>query len=147
MSSTAEAKAIVGAVLAAGVVAAAPAVWWLAGLLPEEDLDGASPDYAITPPAVGSTAELVIGLVAVVVLAAGAVALDRGTRGGLLARGWAQIAAAAALAAGYVGLTYRVGAEPVIGANIGYGMLMLGAIPVFVGLGVWAVQAFRSLDR
>lgn len=147
MSSTAEARTVVGAVLAVGAVAAAPAAWWLAGLLPDEDLDGSSPDYAITPPAIGSTAELVIGLVAVVLLAGAAVALDRVVRAGVLARGWARIAASAALAAGYVGLTYRVGTEPVIGANIGYGLLMLGAIPVLIGLGVWAVQAFRSLDR
>lgn len=147
MSSAGEARAIVGSALVAGVLAAAPAVWWLAGLLPDEDLDGAPPDHAITPPEIGATAELVIGLVAVVVLAAGAVALDRGTRGGLLSRGWARVAAAAALAAGYVGFTYRVGTEPVIGANIGYGMLMLGAIPLLVGLGFWAMQAFRSLDR
>lgn len=146
MSSTAS-RTVVAVVLAAGVLAAAPAVWWLAGLLPDEDLDGASPDFAITPPAIGATAELVIGLVAVAVLACAAVALDRSTRVGLLAPGWARIVAAAALAAGYVGLTFRVGTEPVIGVNIGYGMLMLGAIPVLVGLGVWAVQGFRSLDR
>lgn len=133
--------------LAAGVVAAAPAVWWVTGLLPSEDLDGGVPDYAITPPDIGSTAELAIGLIAAAIVAGAAIALDRGTRSGMLARGWAQIAAAAALAMGYVGLTYRVGTEPVIGANIGFGMLMLGAIPVLGGLGVWAIQGVRSLRR
>jgi hypothetical protein len=87
MGSAAVVRTVVGTVLAAGVIAAAPAVWWLAGVLPENDLGGASLDYAITPPAIGSAAEQVIGLVAVTVLLVAAVALGSGTRADLLARG------------------------------------------------------------
>jgi len=132
----------------AGVLAAAPAFWWLGGLLPGEDLDGPSPDFAISPPDIGAGTELALGITATVVCLLGAIASTRSWGDEPTSRLWPELSVGAGVIAAYLGLTYRVGTEPVIGANIGFGLMVLGLGPVCIGVvaAVWLRATRRDAN-
>lgn len=126
-----------GALLAAAVwlFAVAVAVAWWVGVLDSSGDAIIDPDYMWQPIAMSTLSRAAIGISATLVVAAGAAVLWR-TR--------ESAAVPFAAIAAYAGLTYAVGAEPVIGANIGGGMMLLGAVPFTVGMAMWGVRALRS---
>lgn len=123
------------AVVVVWLFAVAVAVAWWVGVLDSSGGHIIDPDYMWQPIALDPPSRAVIGLSATVTAAAGAVLLWRCRE--LAALPFAGIAV-------YVGLTYAVGAEPVIGANIGGGMMLLGAPPFIAGMLIWGVRALRA---
>jgi hypothetical protein len=138
-------RAVKVMMISLGVVACAPAAWWSSGAFPEEvDPEGA--DYLMRPPTIGLLWRIVLGIVAWALALSAAVSLRRLVAGGLDRR-WQQVVAAAALSAAYVGVAYRVASSPVIGANIGGAMLILGAVPFGAGTSTWAIVALWDIRR
>jgi hypothetical protein len=116
----------VSVVVVAGI-AEAPAV---AFLLPDQsEPNTAEADRAVQPIELSTTASRTIGVAAAVV-AVGATALVIGTtRSRASADAW-TLAVLGFVAAGvFVGLAYGVGTAKTTGANNGYGLVMLAAIP------------------
>jgi hypothetical protein len=131
-------------IIGAGVASLAPAVWWIAGLIPN-DVRPENADYLVRPLRLPFFVEPAIGLVSVLVAGFAARSLHRSVRGGELRREWWQVAVALSAIAAFVGFTYRIATAPVIGANIGGGALIFLAVPFSIGMLVWASIALHAI--
>lgn len=124
----------VAVALVIGALACAPAAWWLLGFMPFDIWDGPSPDHAIAPPDLSPSQENAIGGVATA-LVVGAAGIGSKARSRRIIT--PQTLAAARLGAwlfAWAGATYFVGIQPVSGANIGFGlMVMAGLAQIPVG--------------
>lgn len=123
------------------LVAVAPLAWWVSMAIPdevpEERLEYA--DYALRPPDLSGDEKLTIGLISLTLVLGGATVLANGITSGRMRREWLGVLLPPAALAAYAGLTYRIGTAPVSGANIGFGMLALGAFVVVPVLGTIAL--------
>lgn len=124
------------AVLAAA--ATAPAIWWLLGLFTRFSVI-TDPDYMIEPPAISARAEWIIGGSSSLVATGGMAMVYALIRGRTWSIRWAGVVGPLFVGAAYAGLTYRAVTAPVIGANIGGGLLIFGAVPVALCLIVIAI--------
>jgi hypothetical protein len=131
--------AVAGVVL---VVAMPVASWWLVGDLSTETAD---PDYFLRPVDLGDTAQHVVGVGAVVLVAASAVALVVAGWRGRLDRRWWSVLVELVLAGGLCGAGWRVLTAGVIGANIGAGFVMVVVAPIVAALVSLAVLEWLSL--
>jgi hypothetical protein len=131
--------AVAGVVL---VVAMPVASWWLVGDLSTETAD---PDYFLRPVDLGDTAQHVVGVGAVVLVAASAVALVVARWRGRLDRRWWSVLVELVLAGGLCGAGWRVLTAGVIGANIGAGFVMVVVAPIVAALVSLAVLEWLSL--
>ena len=135
------------ALVALGVVAVGPAAWWvvdgLGGLGAQVAPEDA--DYAWQPLAISAAVARTVGIVACLLVVAALFVLVAQTRSHRWRAAWWQVAAALAVLFGYAGMLVAVATEPVIGANIGFGLMALGAAPVALGVLVWLVVAARRL--
>ena len=120
--------------IAIGVVAIAPATWRIAELLPTAVQDGPDADYAWGPPHITNGVAIAIGVVGLALATMGGVVAALAIRGDRIRRGWIGVLAPLVALAAYVGVGYSVLTTPVIGANIGGGLVLLGAIPAAIGL-------------
>jgi len=120
--------------IAVGVVAIAPATWRIAELLPTAVQDGPDADYAWGPPHITNGWAIAIGVVGLALATMGGVVAALAIRGDRIRRGWIGVLAPLVALAAYVGVGYSVLTTPVIGANIGGGLVLLGAIPAAIGL-------------
>lgn len=131
--------------VAIGSLACGPAVWGLLGwAMP--DRGSAYDDYLWHPMHLSSSVEPVVGVVSAAVVALAAVAVVQAVKTNLTGPLGVRAAVAVALFCAYAGLMYRVATEPVIGANIGGGMLLLGLPVVAIVLTTW-VGTFWWADR
>ncbi len=134
------------ALVGIGALAAAPAMWWVSGAIPSGVApDGA--DYLWQPVRLSTGTVTTIGITATAVVVMAAVRLLRLVRAGRVGRHWLHVVGAAVVFAGYLGLTYRVATTPVIGANIGAGVLILGVVAVAIGVVAWALIALADARR
>jgi len=125
------------------LVAATPvSTWWLVGDLSTEIVD---PDYFIRPVQIGGTAEHVVGVGAVVLVAGSVVALVVAGWRGRLDQGWWSVLVELVLAGGLCGAGWRVLTAGVIGANIGAGLVMMVGAPIVAALVSMAVDDWLSL--
>ncbi|MFN3217958.1 MAG: hypothetical protein ACE367_15800 [Acidimicrobiales bacterium] len=111
--------------------------------MPFDIWDGPNPDHAIAPPDLSASQENAIGGVAtaLIVGAAGVGANARSRR--IITPPTLAAAGLGAWLSAWAGATYFVGIQPVSGANIGFGMMImagLAQIPV-------ALVAWRSMTR
>jgi len=131
------------ATLASGVLAVAPLTWWFGGRL-NQDV-GSDPDYLWQPPALSAHAELGIGLVSLGVAATALSALLWAVRTGRLHPEVLRVLAPIAAISAYAGALYSVATAPVIGANIGGGMMLIAGPPfVLAMLRISATTARRQ---
>lgn len=121
-----------------GALAAFPAVWWVLGRLDHSGDWIVDPDYAIQPPQVDRTLTHLIGVLAVVAVVASGALLSWNLASGHIANLRTRPVISLALASAYMGLTAHVATAPDIGANIGFGLLVLGAVPILFVLAVFA---------
>ncbi len=137
--------AIVTVVVAA--VAAFPATWWTLGRVDHSGDWIVDPDYAIRPPIIDRTLAHAIGAGSAVLVCVGVGVLVSM----VVMRRWPPCAlAAAAIAiapAGYGGMAGHMLTAPVIGANIGAGLVALGAGPLGLVLLVATVFTRRACRR
>jgi len=125
------------------LVAAMPvATWWLVG---DQSTETADPDYRIRPVDIGDTAEHVVGVGAVVLVAASVLALVLAGRCGRLDRRWWPVLVELLLAGGLCGAGWRALTAGVIGADIGAGFVVLVGAPMVVALVGLAVLEWLSL--
>ncbi|MFH9014838.1 hypothetical protein ACH4C6_26095 [Streptomyces sp. NPDC017943] len=96
-------------------------------------------DYAFQPWGVGDGVAAVVGGIALVGVAAGAVVLMRGARRGVLDPRWWSVVGPLVVVGLMAGVGWRVLTAGVVGANIGAGLLLVLGAPVAAGLVVWAV--------
>ena len=134
-------------IIAAGVTSLAPAVWWIVGWLPSEVAADYYADYLVRPLRLPAFLEPAIGLLSVLVAGFAASELHRCGRSGELRQEWLQVVAAFSAITTLGGLTYRIVTEPVSGANIGGGLLILFAMPFTAGMLLWAGLALNMLRR
>ncbi len=124
---------------------ALPACWWVLGRLDGSGAGIVDPDYAVQPPEIDATLAHLIGAgsttIAVVTLAA--------LLASVLRRRWrpcvAGIFLPMAAGFGYAGMAAHVATAPVVGANIGAGLMLLGAVPLGIVLVVVAGISTRRL--
>lgn len=128
-----------------GVVACAPALWWLVDLTAPAEALGRD-DYLVEQPALDDWSRNAIGIAgmagAVMLLAT----LAAQWRSSSADRRWVGVIAPLGLLAAYVGSTYAIASRPSGGANIGGGVLVLGLLPVTLG-SVLASATFASRIR
>lgn len=127
------------AAVVSGIACAAPATWWLGG----GNRGAADPgwDYFWQPPAIAPAAGHALGVFALVSVMAAAILVGAGIRRATVRRTLVPVLIPLASIAAYVGFSYSVATAPVIGANIGAGMLFMFAIPVLLGMIAWATIA------
>jgi hypothetical protein len=135
---------------AAVLVAAVPVAVW--GLLGQDDYQGLPPselDHAVKPLDIPAHLDLPIGLAGLVLAAAGAAVLVRGSLRGAFDRRWWQVLAPLIATGGISAWCWRVMTAGVIGANIGAGIALALATPVVFTLLVCAVAraAWLMLHR
>lgn len=133
--------------VAAGVLASGPLAWWLGDAL--DSVGGAVPtgdaDYFWQPLSLSTGARAAVGLSGVAVVACALTVLVRQVRSGHWRAGWVQVTAASAMVCAYAGMFVAVATAPVIGANIGAGVMLLAAAPVGLGAVIWAIVALVRL--
>ncbi|WP_369194538.1 hypothetical protein [Streptomyces djakartensis] len=125
-----------GAAVVGGVPVAA---WGLMGRQDYEGLPASELDYAFQPWGVGDGVAAVVGGIALVGVAVGAVVLVRGVRRGVLDPRWWSVVGPLVVVGLMAGVGWRILTAGVVGANIGAGLLVVFGTPVAVGLVVWAV--------
>jgi hypothetical protein len=139
------------ALIAAGILAVAPAVWGLAELAPDSVGPDAQPDYLVRPLGLSTAARTTITIGAASLAIGAAFALVRARRRQDVRSEWTGVLVPLAAVSGATGLVYSAVTEPVIGANIGGGLAMMAGIPfavAMVTLATWrAVRARRTSAR
>jgi hypothetical protein len=126
------------AALAAGalVLATPVATWWLVGDLSEPV---ANPDYMIRPISVSQGMERAVGLGSMLVLAVSISVVASFFRRRQLDRKWVPPIVFLVVSAAIAGAGWRVVTAGVIGANIGGGIVVLGGLPLVIGLVIAAL--------
>jgi hypothetical protein len=128
------------AVVAVAVVACAPLAWVIASALESDPSAGA--DRWLPPPGLSRAGTVSVGLAAAVALVVGLVAAQALARGGDTRT--RSLAAPLALLSGYIGATYAAATAPVIGANIGAGLMVLGLLVAVPAAMLMALRALRA---
>lgn len=128
--------------LAAVFVAVA---WWF-GLAATDD-SIRDPDFMWRPLDLGDGTKRALGLTASAAAVAGALVLHRSRRVGRASPTRVAVLVPAAAIAAYCGLAYATATAPTIGANIGGGLLVLGAVPFAVAMVVVATLMVRAAHR
>ena len=123
-------------------VAAAPAAWWVTGLIPES-VDPQGADYYLEPLSLAPGVEVAIGVVATLVTLAGMAALWQRVSTRQWSARWVGVLGPTFAIAAYVGAGYRVFTAPTIGANIGAGLVVFGAVPLLLAAVVCVVLSAR----
>lgn len=139
-------KTIRSIAIGAAIAAMAPLSWWVGGLPPDQVTAASDPDYMFHPVDLATGVEPAIGVVSLVIVAAVVRLLIVSARRGTRFDRWRVFIPLAAISA-YAGLTYRTVTMPVIGANIGGGLMILGAVPFTVALLTLAFIAERNVRR
>jgi len=119
---------------------------WLSGL-PEPDRSPADADYLWQPLDISDGARLALGLAATVLAASAIVLLWRWFKLGRITRTIMIVLTAIGAIAAYGGSMYGVATAPVIGANIGGGLMLLAAGPFVAGTVAVAVVAVVQQRR
>jgi nitrogen fixation-related uncharacterized protein len=145
MSSTRWHGAPAAAAACAAVLAAPVAAWWLVGDQSSEGFVRDDLDYVVTPPDWSATSVRLAGIVAVAVIFIGAIAILWAIRSGRFDRRWNRVVLVLFADAAFIGYAGRVATAGVIGANIGFGMVMLIGLVLFGSLTAWGVVA-RALS-
>jgi len=148
-------SALEGVVVGVGVVAVAPLTWWVAGAIPDEiPVDRRRyADYAVRPPSLSESQTLAIGLVSLVAVLGGLAVLIDGVGSGRIRREWLGVLAPCAAVAAYLGVGYRIATMAVHGANIGFGLMVLGSfavVPVLGGIALvraWHLTTDRARSK
>jgi hypothetical protein len=117
-------------------------VAWLSGLVSTGGTI-ADPDYLFRPLSISDGTRLVLGLAATVVAVGCGWLLHRSFKNGALPRAWRAVLIPAGAVAAYGGLTYDAATAPVIGANIGGGLMLLGVVPFVVAMVIVANAMVR----
>ncbi|NND02278.1 MAG: hypothetical protein HKN91_05775 [Acidimicrobiia bacterium] len=136
-------------IVVAGAVAALPATWWVLGRLDKSGAWITDPDYAVNPPQIDRTLAHAIGAGSLVAFLIGTAVLVGTIRSGRWRRCVAGVFAPAVAGFAYVGMAAHVMTAPVIGANIGAGLIVMAGLPVCVlllGVGTAAGRACRRLS-
>jgi hypothetical protein len=126
--------------------------WWLPGDLTSEKskalaADGEVLDHMVDPLPLGSTAELVIGIVAGLVLIAAAVVLIRATMARQIDPRWWIVLGPLCAAGAVVGFGWRMITAGGIGANVGGGLTLLFGLPIVAVLLIVAGVNALALRR
>lgn len=140
-----------GRVAAVVLVLVSPATaWWMTGPVANNEVGPAAVsnpddyDYMVRGPEISPWVENVVGGTALVLVVLAVLGLAAEARRGRWDGRWWMPAGAAVAAGVIVGLTARVVTAPVIGANIGGGMMILFGLPLafglLVGSAVWSVR-------
>ncbi len=134
-------------VVGVGVVAVTPLTWWVAGSIPDEiPADRRQyADYAVRPPNLSGSQTLAIGLVSLVAVLGGLAVLLDSLSAGRIRREWLGVLAPCAAVAAYLGFGYRIATAAVHGANIGFGLMVLGSFAIVPVLGGIALVNVRRL--
>ena len=119
--------------------------WLSSVLLPHETL--VDPDYMWQPLEIADSAKVALGLATTAVAIAICVLLYRLLELGRLSRNWLVVFGAGGAIAAYCGLVYGVATSPVIGANIGAGIMLLFAGPFAVVIVIVALVIARTGRR
>ncbi|WP_063764448.1 hypothetical protein [Streptomyces sp. NRRL S-481] len=127
---------VAGVALVLGVPVAA---WGLMGQQNAEGLPASELDYAYQPWGVGDGVAAVAGGVALVLAVAGAAALVRGARRGVLDPRWWGVLGPLVVVGLMAGVGLRILTAGVVGANIGAGLLIMLGTPVAAALVLWAL--------
>ncbi len=117
-------------------------VAWLSGLVSTRETFN-DPDYMWHPLSLSDSSRLVLGLIVTVVTVVYGYLLLRWIQHGTLSRRWSAVLIPAAAVAAYGGLMYEVTTAPVIGANIGGGLMVLGAGPFVVIMAIVSIVGVR----
>jgi hypothetical protein len=135
------------AAIALGVVGCAPAVWWLSSLASSNEAAGIEdPDYMIRPSGVSDGTLAAIGLAGIAAVSIGILTYRRAMKSGPVSELWRMVYGPFVAISGLLGLFYAVATTPVIGANIGGGMLALGLMVVTPAMLVIAAVGVRRLS-
>jgi drug/metabolite transporter (DMT)-like permease len=109
------------------------------------------PDYVWVPLSISSGKRALITLVATLGVVTCVLVLQTRVRRRQAPRSSVALAAVTCALGAYAGLLYAVATEPVVGANIGFGLMVIGALPytcVTLLVGLWIARpAGRSKDR
>jgi hypothetical protein len=135
------------AFLAIALAAVAPAVWWLATLIPDSVGADSDPDYMLQPLNLATGVAPIVGIGSLILVAAGLAVLAHAIRSGTLRGGWIGVLAPLAACAAYTGAAYSVMTAPVIGANIGGGLAAIGALPFGIAMATVSAVLGRRLAR
>jgi hypothetical protein len=139
-TAAAQVTALVG-----GILAMAPATWWLVGLLRGEITPGENLEPLVSRPDISGGVELTIGLVSVAIIVIAIVVLRNIVGDGHLHREWLGVVYPLAALSGYAGMTYRLATAAFVGADVGAGVLLWLAAPfvfvmgVFVAVSAWTL--------
>ena len=138
---------------AAALLVSVPVVtWWLPGDLTDEKskalaADGEVLDHMVEPLPLGSTAELMIGIVACLVAAGAAAWLIRETLARRLDPRWWIVLGPLVAAGAVVVFDWRMITAGGIGANVGGGLTLLFGLPVVAVLLIVAAVNTLALRR
>lgn len=123
-------------VVAAGaaIAASTPATAWVVGGFAGTASEFDDPDYMWEPVGFPDALVTAIGLLSIVVVTVAVVVVAGRLRRGSLDPRWLGVLVPTTMVAAYLGTTYAVATAPVIGANIGGGILVLFGMPVVVAL-------------
>ncbi|MEQ8842155.1 MAG: hypothetical protein RIB98_14325 [Acidimicrobiales bacterium] len=138
--------------IALSVVAVAPLIWWMASALPD-DLTAdqvRDADYLWAPPVLSAGQRHGIGIASLFVVVLAATVLVQGLRTDRFQPGWLRVVVPLAGVAAYAGVTYAVATEPVTGANIGGGLMILAGfvlVPTLLGFAIFAAVQLRRSAR
>jgi hypothetical protein len=130
-----------------GLLIATPlAMWWLIGDMTEIPLEE-NPDYYVRPPAIDPLVERIVGAGCALAVAVGLLFVGWVTLRVPGHRPWWSVILCV-LTAGYiVGIGLRAMTTGVIGANIGFGVLVTWGGPAVVMLLTWSVVRAVELLR
>lgn len=142
MCSTRQVVACIGLVLATPVAAC-----WLMDLIAAADhLE--DPDYAVRPLQIDPTTKLALGILALAVVVGAILELALFEPARQLIREWWSVIFPLVSVGIICGTGWAIMTAPVIGANIGAGMIILTAPPVVVALLTWAaVGCYGAIRR
>lgn len=131
------------------VLACAPLVWSVTAFDPTRSTLN-DPNYMWRPPRITSMRVLEMGTMSAVIILVSAVYVRSLVRRGVVEPlGYLPMLPLCVLAA-YAGLTYRAGIEPVIGANIGAALMVMGAVPAvltLIGLSIYLARRNGRIRR
>ena len=142
-TSSAAATIVVSVVWLAAVTVS---VAWVSGLVSADD-SLVDPDYLWRPLSIGAGAELALGLIATATTAGLGWVLLRSYANGTMSNTRRALLFPAAGIAAYAGLTYGAATAPTIGANIGGGLMLLGAVPFVAAMAIVAGVQLRKGRR